>query len=108
MDYTVKAKYLRISPRKLALVADYIRGKNVVSAIDTLNLSNKKGARLMLNVLKSAVANVPKHVDVDNLFVKKVYVTSGGIIKRYMALAMGRASRINKRMSHVFLTLDER
>jgi large subunit ribosomal protein L22 len=108
MEVKSRARYLRISPRKLALVADYVRGKKVQSAINDLSLSPKKGARFMEAIIKSGVANAPDSVDVDNLFVKTVFVTSGGMLKRFMPRAQGRATSIRKRMSHVTMILDEK
>jgi len=108
MEVKAKAKYLRISPQKMGLVADFIRGKEVQKVINDLTLAPQKGARLMISVVKSAVANAPDSVDIDNLYVKTVYVTSGGALKRFMPRAQGRATRILKRMSHVTLVLDEK
>ena len=108
MEVKVKAKYLRISPRKLGLVADYVRGSDVEKAINDLSLAPQRGAKLMISVIKSAVANAPDSIDVDSLYVKTVYVTGGGMLRRFMPRAQGRATRINKRMSHITVVLDER
>ena len=108
MEVKTKAKYLGISPRKMSLVADYIRGKKVQNAINDLTLAPQKGARMMISIVKTAVSNAPDSVDVDTLYVKYVYVTSGGAMKRFMPRAQGRATRILKRMSHVTLVLDEK
>ena len=108
MEVKARAKYLRMSPRKLALVADYVRGKNVGLVINDLTLSPKKGAKLMLKILKSAVSNAPDTVDIDTLFVKTVFVTGGGNMRRFMPRAQGRATRIDKKFAHVTLILDEK
>ena len=108
MEVKVKARYLKISPRKLSLVADYVRGNDVEKAINDLSLAPHKGAKLMISVIKSAVANASASIDVDSLYVKTVYVTGGGMLRRFMPRAQGRATRINKRMSHITLVVDER
>jgi large subunit ribosomal protein L22 len=102
-------KYIRIAPRKVRLVADNVKGKPVEQALNVLTFTPKKAARHLLKVLKSAVANAEQNpsVDVDTLFVKKIWVDEGPTLKRWRARAQGRAYRINKRTSHVTIVLDE-
>ena len=103
-------RYARISPRKARLVADLIRGKKADEAKSILTFTPKKAARLMNKLLQSCVANAQHkpEVDEDNLYVKSVYVDGGPVWKRFMPRAMGRATRILKRTSHITIILDER
>lgn len=108
--YTAILKNVRISPRKLRLVADLVRGKQVQTALDELTLTNKKGARILFKVLKSAIANASDSkttVDVDRLSVSEVMVDMGPVLKRFLPRAQGRATPIKKRMSHVTLRVKE-
>lgn len=109
MEAKAKARFIRISPQKARLVADTIRGKNVGDAITTLRFMPKKGARLLRKVIESAVANASQNdsIDIDTLFVKTVFVDGGPMLKRIRPRAMGRASRILKRTSHITVVLDE-
>ena len=99
----------RVSPRKARLVVDLIRGKNVNVALDILGNCDKKTAPLVQKVLMSAVANADKNagVDVDELFVKSIWVNAGRTLARSMPRAQGRATPIRKRSSKITLLLDE-
>ena len=109
MEAKARARFIRISPQKARLVADTIRGKNVDEAITTLRFMPKKGARILRKVLESAVANANQNeaIDVDTLYVKTIFVDGGPMLKRIRPRAMGRASRILKRTSHITVVLDE-
>ncbi len=109
MDIRARAKYLRISPQKLRLVARPLSGKKVEEALSLLKFTNHKGARLMLKVMQQAVANAEQRpqVDVDTLFVKTIAVDGGPVLKRFMPRAMGRVNRILKRTSHITVVLAE-
>jgi large subunit ribosomal protein L22 len=109
MESKAIAKYIRISPTKARLVADLIRGKRVDDALTLLKFVPKKGARLMSKVLHSALTNAEQNpsVDVDTLYVKKIFVDGGPTMKRWRPRAMGRANRILKRSSHITVILDE-
>ena len=109
MDLRASAKYLRISPTKLRLVARPLRGKPVEEALHLLKFTPQKGARLMRKVVEQAVANAEQRpqVDVDTLFVKNISVDGGPTLKRFMTRAMGRANRILKRTSHITVVLAE-
>jgi large subunit ribosomal protein L22 len=100
----------RQSPRKVRLVADLIRGKSVGDANTELSFLIKRAALPFQQLLASAVANAKMNFDMnpDNLYVSDVRVDKGVVLKRMMPRAMGRASRINKRTSHVLLVLAER
>ena len=101
------AKYARIAPRKARLVADEVRGKSYPEAVSILRFTNKKGARLIGDVINSAAANAEHNMDVDpqELFVREIRVDEGPTIKRYQARAMGRATMIRKRTSHITVEL---
>ena len=109
METTADAKYIRISPQKARLVADIIRGMNADKAITTLRFMPKKAARIIKKVLESAVANANQtdSIDVDTLYVKKVFIDGGPMLKRFSPRAMGRATRILKRTSHITVVVDE-
>lgn len=99
-------KTYRQSPRKVRVVADMVRGKKVSDAIITLQFANKKAAHELTKLLKSAVANAKSNnIDTDNLFVKEIQVNKGVTMKRMMPRARGSSSRINKRTSHVTISL---
>lgn len=104
------AKYVRVSPQKARLVIDLIRGKAIAEALSILNLSDKAAAKTITKVIKSAAANAENthKLDLDNLYIKEVYVDNGPIMKRMRARAMGRSSVIKKRTSHITVVLDER
>jgi large subunit ribosomal protein L22 len=105
-----KLRFLRIAPRKVRLVADLIRGKQVEDALNILQFTNKRSSQPLAKLLKSAVANADQKqgVNVDRLYVETLMVDGGPLIKRFMPRAMGRATPILHRTSHVTLTLAER
>jgi large subunit ribosomal protein L22 len=102
------AKYLRIAPRKARLVADEVRGKSYPEAISILRFTNKRAAKIIGDVINSAAANAEHNRDADpeELFVQEIRVDEGPTIKRYRARAMGRATMIRKRTSHITVELD--
>jgi large subunit ribosomal protein L22 len=110
MEAQAVAKYLRLSPRKVRLSADLIRGKQVEEALNILSLTPKFGAKVVSKVVHSALANARqnKSIDVDTLFVKTIFVNPGPTLKRFRARPMGRAGRIRKRTCHVTVVLSER
>ncbi len=101
------AKYVRIAPRKARLVADEIRGKSVPEAVSILQFTNKAAAKIVSGVVNSAAANADHNLDVDpdELFVREIRVDEGPTIKRYRPRAMGRATMIRKRTSHISVEL---
>ncbi len=109
MEVKAKLRYLRMSPRKVRLVADQIRGKQVEEAMNTLNFSLRRASQPLAKLLHSAVSNadVRGDVDVDTLYIKTIMVDEGPTLRRFRPRAMGRATRINKRTSHVTVVLDE-
>lgn len=102
-------KYVRLSPQKVRLVADQIRGKGVEEALAILKFVPKRSAGIVAKTLRTAVANAEntQSVDVDRLFVKLVKVDGAGMWKRFMPRAQGRATKIRKRLSHITVVLDE-
>jgi large subunit ribosomal protein L22 len=101
------AKYVRIAPRKARLVADEVRGKSYPEAVSILRFTNKKAAKVVGDVINSAAANAENNhdADPDELFVREIRVDDGPTIKRYRARAMGRATMIRKRTSHITVEL---
>jgi len=93
----------RISPQKARLVADQVRGLQVARASDLLQFSDKKAAHLIRKVLMSAISNAENNqgADVDDLKVASIFVDEGPMLKRFMARAKGRGTRILKRTSHI-------
>jgi len=100
---------IRISPRKVRLVGDLIKKKNINDAMGILTYMPQKASLILKKLLDSAIANArqKKYVDVDNLYVKNVTVDGGPMMKRFLPRAMGRATKIRKRTSHITMILDE-
>ncbi len=105
---TAKLRYVRTSPRKLRLLADFIRGKKVVRAMESLSLMNKKQARLLLKLLQSAVANAKNNFSLpaEELYIKIIVVDGGPVLKRFTPKAHGRATPVRERTAHVSLVLE--
>jgi large subunit ribosomal protein L22 len=110
MEAKAIAKYIRMSPQKVRLVGDLIRGKRVQEAQNILLYTRKYAAGIIAKVLKSAVANAAQNPNIDEniLYVKKVFVDQGPSMKRWRARAQGRAAGIKKRSSHITVILDEK
>lgn len=104
------AKYIRIAPRKAGQVADVVRGKNVNEALAILKYTPRGAAPVIAKVVKSAMANAENNynMDVDKLYVAEVFANQGPTMKRFMPRAMGRATTIRKRTSHIEVVLKER
>ena len=103
MEARAHLRYVRISPRKVKIVCDLIRGKSIPQATAILLTTPKAASEPLLKLLKSAVANAENNhnMDPEKLIVSEVFANPGPIIKRIMPRAQGRAYRINKRTSHV-------
>ena len=110
MEAKAHLRYIRISPRKVKIVADLIRGKDVGTAMAILMQTPKSASEPMIKLLKSACANAENNfsMETEKLYVSEVFATPGPILKRVMPRAQGRAYRINKRTSHVTLTVAEK
>jgi len=105
------ATHIRISPRKVRMVVDMVRGKSVSQALSILGFTRKKAALPVQKLLKSAVANAVENggmSDVDTLVIDRIMVDEGPTLKRYMPRARGRATPIRKRTSHIRIMLRER
>jgi large subunit ribosomal protein L22 len=110
MQAKAVARTVRIAPRKARLVVDLIRGKHVGEAVAILRHTNKAASPIVEKVLKSAIANAEHNYEMDanNLYVTEAYVNEGPTLKRYRPRAMGRASQINKRTSHITIVVSEK
>ena len=110
MEAKATAKFVRVSPRKVAIVLDLIRGKDVRYAEAVLKHTPKAACEPLLKLLKSAVANAENNHDMDvaSLYVAECYVNQGPTLKRIRPRAQGRAFRIDKKTSHITLVLKER
>ncbi|SRR6266545_1800170 len=105
---TARLGFLRMAPRKVRLVANNVRGLPVGAALAMLKFTPNAAAKPLAKLLRSAVANAETrggHVDVDRLYVKTLTVDGGPKMRRFMPRAMGRAYRIEKRTSHVYVEL---
>ncbi len=108
-----KARYIRISPKKLRLVIDVIRGKGVDEALAVLMNTNKKASELVGEVVESAANNAQRRYPekkyvYNDLYISKITADEGPSLTRYRAASMGRAVMIKKRTSHIFVELDAR
>lgn len=104
------ARYVRIAPRKVRLVIDLIRGKEVGEAIAILRHTPKAASPVVEKLVMSAVANAEHNykMNPDNLVISEITCDQGPTLKRYRPRAQGRASRINKRTSHITVVLNEK
>lgn len=110
METTARARYVRIAPRKVRLVMDMVRGKPVGEALSTLGITRKAASPVVAKVIRSAVANAENNqgLDAETLVIKKAFVDEGPTMKRWMPRAMGRATQIRKRTSHITVVLAEK
>ena len=110
MEATARLRYARITPRKARVAANAVRGKRVGEASRILEFAPKKSARLLLKLLKSAVANADHahkgKLDTDQLLVR-IHVDQGPTMKRWRSRAMGRATTVEKKTAHITIVLDE-
>jgi large subunit ribosomal protein L22 len=109
MQVQAKLRHYRMAPRKARLVTDMIKGMDVERAINTLQVTGKKIAPAIRKLVESAVANADQRgdMDVDALYISRAYVDEGPTMRRFQPRAMGRATRINKRTSHITVILDD-
>jgi large subunit ribosomal protein L22 len=111
MEARATARYIRGSPQKIRLVVDLIRGKNVSEALTILRFTKKRASKNVEKVLKSAIANAEQKAegtDVDSLIVSQAYVNEGPRMKRMRPAPMGRAYRIQRRMSHISIHVSDK
>ena len=108
MAWSAIHKYARISPRKVRLVADLIRGRGVQDALNLLKFSPNRAAVMVSKVLTSAIANANEaEANVEDLIVDRAFVDEGPTIKRFQPKDRGRAYRILKRTSHITVVVDQ-
>jgi len=110
MEARAQLNYARISPRKVKIVCDLIRGKDTKTAAALLMQTPKAASELMIKLLNSAVANAENNhqMDPDKLYVSETFANPGPILKRGMPRAQGRMFRINKRTSHITIVVKEK
>ena len=110
METRAVAKFVSISPRKIRLVMDQVRGKQVGEALNMLSFAPQRGARILKKLVNSAIANAEQNtsVDVDSLYIMRVYADEGPTLKRWRPRAQGRATSIRKRTSHLTVVLNEK
>jgi large subunit ribosomal protein L22 len=108
-------RFARIAPQKVRLVADLVRGRDVSEAIEVLTFTQKKSAPIIRKLVESAVANAEvaakrdaSELDIDDLFVQTIFVDEGPVLRRFRPRAQGRATRINKKTSHITVELATR
>jgi large subunit ribosomal protein L22 len=110
MEVKASLNYARVGAQKARLVADIVRGKGVNEAVKTLTFLNKKSAGVIKKLIESAVANAEykKVMDIDNLYVKAIWVDQGPVLKRFRPRAQGRAFGVRKKTSHINVVLEEK
>jgi large subunit ribosomal protein L22 len=115
MEFTAKARFMRVTPQKARLVLDLIKGLRVEQALNTLAFTNKRVAPLVHKLLRSAIENANYmnqekgvEVDVDRLFVKRAIANDGPRMKRIRPAPMGRAYRYQRRMAHLEIAVAEK
>ena len=110
MEAKAIAKTVRIAPRKARLVADLVRGKNIKEAQAILMFTPRAASPIILKVLNSAVANAEHNLElnVDDLFVKEIYINEGVRLKRLLPRAKGQGDIIQKRTSHITVVVAEK
>ncbi len=107
-EATAKLMNLSIAPRKVRLLVDLIRGKHVNAALAQIQVANLRTAGPLIKLLKSAIANAKNQkMDVNKLYVKTIFVNQGPMLKRFLPRARGSATEIQKKYSHIILTLGE-
>ena len=110
MQAKAEARYIRMSPQKIRLVVDLIRGQKAGDAINILRSTNKRIAPSVEKVLRSAIANAENRfndIDVDKLTVTEAYVNEGPRMRRVRPAPMGRAYRYQRRMSHIIVKVGD-
>ena len=110
MQIKAKAKYIRISPRKVRLVLGLIRGMDIEEALVQLDFLKKEAAKPVKKLLESALANAVNNFNLDksNLYIDQITADDGPTLKRWQPRAFGRATPLRKRSSHIAITLAEK
>lgn len=109
MEVKAKARFLRVSAKKVRLLIDVLRGEKVTDALEQLRFSKKLAKEPILKLLNSAVANAENNFELkrENLYIKKIVADEGPIVRRWRARAFGRSAGIRKRTTHLSIVLDE-
>jgi len=109
MEVRAVAKYMRVSPQKVRMLVDAVKGKPVEMGLTSLKFMPQKAARIVEKVVRSAVANADQNpeIDVDSLVIRNITVDGGPTLKRWRPRARGRATRILKRTAHITVILAE-
>ena len=111
MESSAHLRHLRMAPRKISVVVTLVRGMPVARALSTLQFTRRAAARPVKKLIESAVANATDtskcSVDIDKLWVKSISVDQGPTARRYLPRAMGRATRVNKKTSHIHVVLSD-
>jgi len=109
MEVRATQRYARISPQKVRMIVDAIKGKPAETAINALKFMPQKSAGIVEKIVRSAVANADQNtsIDVDDLIVSNLIVDQGPSLKRFKARARGRGARIIKRTAHITVVLAE-
>ena len=111
MEARAFVKSIPMSPRKMRVITNMVRGQDVGKALSSLDLMPKKAAGLIAKAVRSAVANADDRsggeVDVDGLKIAQIFIDGGPVVKRWMPRAMGRANRINHRTSHLTVVVSD-
>ncbi len=107
-EVSAQLRFLRMGPRKVRLVADLIRGRKALKAVDVLSVLNKRAARPVLKLLQSAMANATHNfsLPLETLKIKSITVDGGPMLKRWMPKAHGRATPIRERTAHIQIMLS--
>jgi large subunit ribosomal protein L22 len=114
MEAKARSRFIRMSPRKIREVVDLIRGKGVDESISALQFVNRAASRPVEKTLRSAVANIfhnteeGANLETTDLYVKEAFVDEGPTMKRFRARAMGRATMVRKRTSHITIVVGDR
>lgn len=108
-----KAKYVRMSPRKVRRVMELVKGKSIENALNILHFCPKRASITIEKTIRSAISNVihsegSNKVDVENYFIKKAEVNAGPTLRRFLPRPMGRATRIRKRSCHISIVVSEK
>lgn len=109
MEVKAVSKYVRISPRKVHIMVDAVKGKPVETALEILKFMPQKAAYIVEKIIRSAVSNADQHpdIEVDSLVIRNIIADQGPTLKRFKARARGRGTRILKRTSHITVILAE-
>ncbi len=109
MEVKAVSKYVRISPRKVHIMIDAVKGKPVETALEILKFMPQKAAYIVEKIIRSAVSNADQHpdIEVDSLVIRNIIADQGPTLKRFKARARGRGTRILKRTSHITVILAE-